>query len=182
MRFDRITLLLIFVTGALLISFSPKPAMAGTEILWQVPLKHPALAKEFRQPSSDWSAGHRGVDYFVQDGESVLASHDGVISIAEVVVNRSVLTITHDLGLKTSYEPVCSQLRVGTKVKTGEPIGSVCAGSNYISHCGLRLCLHFSMRNINGYLSPLVRIGGLSPSRLKPWDGLTCSQLSNAQC
>ena len=182
MKLDRTLLLLLFFAGALLVSFSPKPAIAAEADTWRVPLDSPVLAREFLQPSADWSAGHRGVDYLASPNQSVYASHAGTVTFTGVVVNREVVTIEHGGGLKTSYEPVCSTIAVGTKVSSDQVIGEVCPNPNYPSHCGSRICLHFSMRNQNGYLSPLVMIGGLSPSRLKPLDGRTCSLPSGAQC
>lgn len=182
MKLDRTVLLLLFFAGALLIDFAPKPAIADSANVWRTPLESPILAREFLQPSADWSAGHRGVDYLAGAGSKVFAAHSGVITFSGMVVNREVITIQHDGGLKTSYEPVCSSVTKGDEVKTGMEIGVVCPNREYVSHCGLRTCLHFSMRNENGYLSPLIKIGGLSPSRLKPLDGLTCSHLSGAQC
>ncbi|MEN9993070.1 MAG: hypothetical protein RLY83_640 [Actinomycetota bacterium] len=175
-------LTLLLIASALMLAFAEKPNPASALEVWRVPLDKPILVNEFRQPNADWSAGHRGVDYLVTDGESVFASHSGVVSFSGLVVNRSVLSIRHENGLTSSFEPVCGQIPTATKVSTGELIGQVCNSLSYQSHCGLRLCLHFSLRSPNGYLSPLVKLGGLSPSRLKPWDGLTCSPLSSAQC
>ena len=174
--------MLLFIASALLLNFLPKPSPASAAELWRAPLKQPVLAREFRQPNSDWSAGHRGVDYLVTKAQPVFAPHDGVISFDGLVVNRSVLSIRHGNGYISSFEPVCSALKPGDSVKTGEPIGISCFTSNYVSHCLPKFCLHFSLRTENGYLSPLLALGELSPSRLKPWDGLTCSLPSSDQC
>ena len=182
MKPTRLTLMLIFVVSALLLSYLPKPAPASASILWQVPLNKPVLVQEFRQPSADWSAGHRGVDYLVTTDQLVFAPHEGTVSFSGKVVDRQLLSIKHPNGMITSLEPVCSPKQKGTAVKTGEVIGTICSGDNYVSHCLPRLCLHFSLRTENGYLSPLMVLGGLSPSRLKPWDGQTCSLPSGAQC
>jgi len=179
---NRFTLALLFVASALLLNFVPPSYSASAVETWRIPLKSPTLVNEFRQPNADWSSGHRGVDYLAQDRDAIYAAHSGVVSFAGRVVNRSVVSIRHKNGYLTSYEPVCSDLKPGTSLETGELIGEVCSDPDYPSHCGLRLCLHFSLRSPNGYLSPLVTIGGLSPSRLKPWDGLRCNPLSNDQC
>ena len=182
MKPNNLTLTLLLIASALMLTFSAKPFPASALEVWRVPLNEPILVNEFRQPSADWSAGHRGVDYLVNDGEPVFASHAGVISFSGAVVNRSVLSIRHENGLTSTFEPVCGMVPIETRVETGEQVGQVCNNPGYQSHCELRLCLHFSLRSPNGYLSPLVKLGGLSPSRLKPWGGLTCSPLSNAQC
>ena len=182
MKPSRFTLLLIFAVGALLLSYLPKPTPASASSLWQVPIAKPVLVQEFRQPNADWSAGHRGVDYSVKSGQRVFAPHEGIVTFSGLVVDRNLLSIRHQNGRITSLEPVCSAKTKGTAVTTGEVIGTVCFGERYVSHCLPRLCLHFSVRTENGYLSPLMVLGTLSPSRLKPWDGLTCSRPSGVQC
>ena len=135
---------------------------------WQVPLKNPVLVNSFLQPSSDYSAGHRGVDYLVQDGEPVYAASDGTIRFSGLVVDRNVLSILHGKNLITTLEPVCSMLEPGSKVTAGQMIGRTCFSTTYRSHCGVRKCLHFALKTAEGYLSPLLLIGGLAPSRLLP--------------
>jgi murein DD-endopeptidase MepM/ murein hydrolase activator NlpD len=182
MKPNRWVLTLLLVATGMLFSVLPKPAPASAFESWIVPVAEPKLVRQFLQPSADWSAGHRGVDYLVTLGEPVFASHRGEISFSGLVVNRSVVSIRHENGLVSSVEPLCPIVLAGDVVKTGQVIGTVCFPDNYRSHCGLDTCLHFSLRTANGYLSPLVKIGGLSPSRLKPWDGLKCSLPSGAQC
>lgn len=138
---------------------------------WQIPFDTPhRLVRQYLQPASDYSSGHRGVDYEIELGERLFAPADGVISVARVIVNRGVLAIRHGAGLVTELEPVCTNLEVGTPVRKGEEIGWVCAaGENYSQHCPDDLCVHFSLRSEGKYLSPLALIGGLNPSRLLPY-------------
>lgn len=173
---------LLLIAGVLMLQFTRPDAVGNASELWVAPLKTPTLVHEFRQPNSDWSAGHRGVDYLAAEGAPVIAPKDSVVSFDGKVVNRGVLSLKTSEGLILSLEPICSQLSVGQSIRTGEYLGNACYGTEYVSHCLPRLCLHFSMRNASGYLSPLVKIGGLSPSRLKPWGGLTCTRPSAAQC
>lgn len=175
-------MLLIFTLGALLLSFAPKPFSASASALWRSPVEQPILVQDFRQPNSDWSAGHRGVDYLVVDSQTVYADHAGVVSFAGTVVNRQVVSIRHDNGMVSTFEPVCPARSKGDVVATGEQLGVACFGTGYVSHCLPKLCLHFSLRTQNGYLSPLLALGQLSPSRLKPWDGRFCNLPSGAQC
>jgi murein DD-endopeptidase MepM/ murein hydrolase activator NlpD len=158
--------LAILTVGFLLVLMLPKQSFAAQT--WQAPVAHPQLINQFLQPSSDYSAGHRGVDYLVKQGQAVFAPSDGVVRFAGRVVNRGVLTIQHAGSLLTSFEPLCPLLTRGLQVKAGQLIGRVCNDSAYVNHCGVRTCLHFSLRTAAGYLSPLVTIGGLSPSRLLP--------------
>ncbi len=182
MKLNRLALTLLLVAAGLLVNFNPTQDTASASDIWIAPVDQPQLANEFRQPASDWSAGHRGVDYFVSNHQTIYATHSGTVAFAGRVVNRSIVSIRHENGFVTSYEPVCPIVKVNSLVETGQQIGYVCPDAGYLSHCGLETCLHFSMRNADGYLSPLIEIGGLSPSRLKPWDGLTCSRPSSAQC
>jgi murein DD-endopeptidase MepM/ murein hydrolase activator NlpD len=182
MRPNRTVLTLLLVASAMLITFANNPPPASASDDWQAPLEKPRLMRAFIQPSEDWSAGHRGVDYLVGAEEAVFSAHSGVVSFAGLVVNRSIVSIRHENGLVTSVEPVCASVLVGQTVKTGQAIGITCFRDDYRSHCGLDTCLHFSMRREGGYLSPLLKLGGLSPSRLKPWGGLNCSLPSGARC
>lgn len=135
---------------------------------WQLPVQKPTLIHAFWLPNSDYSAGHRGVDYLVTQNQAVFAPHDGVVRFAGRVVDRNVLSITHGKNLITTFEPVCSTLRAKAVVSVGEKIGRICQKPPYVNHCGVRICLHFALKTESGYLSPLALIGGLNPSRLLP--------------
>ena len=158
--------LAILALGFMLIWASPKSSEAS--VTWQVPLEKPVLVNQFLQPSSDYSAGHRGVDYLVKNGDLVRAPARGTVSFAGRVVDRGVLTLAHSGSLLTSFEPVCPLVFKGQSVERGDAVAKVCDEPGYENHCGVRNCLHFSLRKLEGYLSPLVTIGGLSPSRLLP--------------
>lgn len=127
------------------------------------------LVNQYRQPSSEYSAGHRGVDYRVSLNQTVFAPSDGQVSFAGVVVDRPLLSLRHPGGEITEFEPLCTDLKVGDLVRRQEPIGWVCdPNASYRQHCQHVRCLHFSMRKNDWYLSPLALIGGLNPSRLLP--------------
>lgn len=138
---------------------------------WQLPLDAPIpLVRHFKQPSSDYSAGHRGVDYAVTQEQPVFAPADGQVLYSGRLVNRSLVSISHSNKLVSEVEPVCSDLRKGDPVHRGQPIGFVCQPTNgYSNHCSSDICLHFSLRKDGRYVSPLALIGGLSPSRLLPY-------------
>ena len=135
---------------------------------WALPVSEPVqLMNGFRQPNSDYSAGHRGVDLAVDFGQPVTAPAAGVVHFLGTVVNREVLTLEHIGGLLTSFEPVCSDLNTGDQVAQGQVIGWVCeADDSYRNHCTNRVCLHFSLRLNASYLSPLAAITDKNPSRL----------------
>lgn len=138
---------------------------------WQIPFDTPhRLVRQYLQPASDYSSGHRGVDFEIEPGEPIIAPADGVVSVSRVIVNRGVLALKHGVGLVSELEPACSDLGVGVTVRKGEVIGWACkAGETYAQHCPSDACLHFSLRSNGRYLSPLALIGGLNPSRLLPY-------------
>ncbi len=138
---------------------------------WQIPFGEPhKLMRHYLQPTSDYSAGHRGVDYSVQIGDEVRAPADGVILFQRHLVDRDVITVAHASGITSEFEPACGLLPSGSSVRRGQPIGSVCSpDSGYSWHCQTETCLHFSVRLNGKYLSPLAFIGGLNPSRLLPY-------------
>ena len=59
----------------------------------------------FLAPLSQYSAGHRGIDYLAPVNSGVYASSDGVITHAGLIANRWTISITND-SIKTTYEPV----------------------------------------------------------------------------
>jgi murein DD-endopeptidase MepM/ murein hydrolase activator NlpD len=152
----------------------PVAAAEHPESKWAMPLGPGEtdglqLIAAYRQPNSDYSAGHRGVDYLVQPGQTVFAPSDGQVSHVGKVVNRNLISLRHVGSIVTEYEPVCSDLSIGDRVTLGQPIGTVCSAPNNYNHCKGKSCMHFSMRRDGAYLSPLALIGGLSPSRLLPF-------------
>jgi murein DD-endopeptidase MepM/ murein hydrolase activator NlpD len=164
---------LISLTAMAFLILLQASAVADPELpvgSWNPPLETPIrLINQYRQPNSDYSAGHRGVDYLVTPGQPVLAPADGRVWFVGKVAQRSVLSIEHEGGFLTEFEPVCTDLVKGEPVFAGQEIAKVCeTSSDYRQHCSSALCLHFSLRSAGKYLSPLVFIGGLNPSRLLP--------------
>ncbi|MFP3581200.1 M23 family metallopeptidase [Arthrobacter sp. SIMBA_036] len=134
---------------------------------WSWPLSpKPAVLRTFDPPDKPWLSGHRGVDLGqVLDGEPVTAPADGVVTFAGVVVDRSVLTIDHGNGLKSSFEPVTSNLKPGDPVSKGQLIGSTEPVSG---HCGSSPCLHWGVRRGDEYVNPLDLVQDMRPSILLP--------------
>jgi murein DD-endopeptidase MepM/ murein hydrolase activator NlpD len=150
--------------------YQASQSSAAAQPVWAAPLAAPLqLIHPFYQPNSDYSAGHRGVDYRVKPNQVVFAPTDAVVWFTGKVVDRNVLSLRTASGDLLSFEPVCSDLTVGQTVARGQMVGRVClADPGYKQHCHGQLCLHFSLRTNNGYLSPLVRWGALSPTVLLP--------------
>ena len=102
-------------------------------------------------------------------GQRVFAPADGQVWFSGKVVNRSLLSLSHAGGYLSEFEPLCSELKRGEVVFKGQEIGQVCkAEASYVPHSASATCLHFSLRSFGSYLSPLVLIGELNPSRLLP--------------
>ena len=145
------------------------PLLAATLVAltpWSWPVAPPHdIVRPYIAPLTTYGAGHRGIDIAAPLGATVYAPDDGVVSFAGVVVDRPVLSILHDGGLVSSYEPVSSSLVEGEVVQRGEAIGTLLAG-----HCDSP-CLHFGVRLHGDYVSPLRYLGGLTRPRLLPTRG-----------
>ena len=147
----------------------PSPSL-GSETFWVPPVIGSQLVNSYKAADTAYGSGHRGVDYQVTLGQGVFAPSDATVSLVGKVVDRPVLSLSHEGNLVSSYEPVCSSLVVGQEVATGELVAEVCeADQDYLQHCADTFCLHFSTRKDGEYLSPLWFTGELAPSRLLPW-------------
>lgn len=114
----------------------------------------PAVLREFEAPPAPWSPGHRGVDLGATAGEPVLAAGAGVVAFTGWVAGRPVVSIDHDDGIRTTYEPVEATVTAGTAVRLGAVIGQLHpAGA---AHCETEDCLHWGARiGDDTYLDPL---------------------------
>ena len=120
---------------------------------------------DYQLPASEYGAGHRGIDLEMKPGEEIRAPFDGVVSFVGKVVDRKLITLHSLTGYKASFEPICSDWNEGDFVREQEVLGWACpAEPNYQEHCAN--CVHFSVRNENGYLNPLLFVGQLWPSVL----------------
>lgn len=152
-------LVLTVLTGA--------ASATGTTPSWRWPIDPPrVIARPFIAPATPYSAGHRGLDLRSDAGAVVYAPADGVVHFSGVVVDRPVISIEHQGGLISSFEPVASMLAAGTLVHRGEAIGHI-LGAPQSGHCGAP-CLHFGVRLHGQYVSPLNYLGGIPRSVLLP--------------
>jgi murein DD-endopeptidase MepM/ murein hydrolase activator NlpD len=142
----------------------------ASQVQFSPPVVGSSIFHQYRQSENEYSAGHRGVDYEVVLGQGVFAPADAAVHFVGTVVNRQLISLSHDEELLSSYEPVCSRLIEGEPVQKGELIGEVCEGDEtYSPHCQSQTSLHFSIRKNGEYLSPLWFTGELKNSRLLPW-------------
>ncbi|GAA1745924.1 M23 family metallopeptidase [Rothia terrae] len=160
----------IQVAILLLATFLPNPsASADTSPHWQSPVGDPySVERHFKKPPKKWNAGHRGVDFSATASTKVVAPEAGTISFSGKVVDRTVITITHPDGKKSSFEPVTNPLPIGTKVTKGQPIAAIDASQH---HCpSLTLCVHWGVRKGDEYINPWLLIETQAPSILLPID------------
>lgn len=158
-------LALVFLSVAALLLGLKQPAFAAYEpqALWQWPTGSPvAVTRAFDPPSMPWLSGHRGVDLHAPIGSALRAPAEGTVIFSGTVVDRQVLSIMHDGGLRSTYESVVPLVEVGQVVSAGDPIATVAPGhSPGPLHWGARF-------ERNQYVNPLRMLVG--PSVLKPWD------------
>lgn len=113
----------------------------------------PAVSRQFDPPEQNWLPGHRGVDLDAHVGQTVVAAGDGVVAFAGVVAGKPVVSVDHEGGLRTTYEPVEASVAAGRRVTRGDPIGTVVAGHE---GCASSACLHWGLRRgRDDYLDPL---------------------------
>lgn len=83
----------------------------------------PYVLRPAEIPNENWKKGHRGVDIKAQPGDVVVASAAGTIAFAGVVAGTPTVSVDHRSRVRTTYEPVVAKVRVGQKVRRGDPIG-----------------------------------------------------------
>lgn len=149
------------------------PRTAGPRVVRQSRLAWPlspvpVVTKYFDAPETPYGAGHRGVDLAAVPGQEVLAADAGVVVFAGLVGGRPVLSVDHDGGLRTTYEPVEPKVAAGDQVYRGQVLGTVVAGH---PGCAVAACLHWGVRRGEEYVDPLALTGEVGEFRLKPWGG-----------
>jgi murein DD-endopeptidase MepM/ murein hydrolase activator NlpD len=122
----------------------------------------------FAPPPDRFGAGHRGVDLAADVGAVVSAAGSGRVVFAGDLAGRGVVSVEHDGGLRTTYEPVTASVAVGSAVTAGQPIGTLQAGH---TRCAPASCLHWGARLPGDvYLDPLALLRPWQV-RLWPWAG-----------
>ena len=123
--------------------------------LWPL-APRPSVLRQYEQPRTQWSSGHRGVDLSATVGQVVVSAGDGVVAFSGVIAGRGVITVRHSGGLRTTYEPVDQRLVSGTVVHRGDPIGTI---SSAAGHCAPITCLHWGAIVGQLYRDPLSLLG-----------------------
>jgi len=130
----------------------------------------PDVVRGFEQPSSEYGAGHRGVDLAGSVGQLVRSALPGRVTFASRLAGRGVVVVDHG-ETRTTYEPVSATTHLGDPVAAGEPIGRL---ELVGSHCFPTACLHWGWLRGDTYLDPL-RLVGRGPVRLLPLAGAPAS-------
>jgi murein DD-endopeptidase MepM/ murein hydrolase activator NlpD len=136
--------------------------------VWEDPAQRTTSSWQavYEAPKTEYGAGHRGVDLVLETDSKISAPAAGVLYFKGLVVDREVVTIRTTDGYLASFEPACTNLEVGERVKLGQEIAWHCEPSaSYEYHCDS--CVHFSARSAYGYISPDYLLGNLKPSVLE---------------
>nr|WP_090281218.1 M23 family metallopeptidase [Mycolicibacterium komanii]CRL77369.1 metalloendopeptidase-like membrane protein [Mycolicibacterium komanii] len=131
----------------------------------------PEVTRGFDAPTPNWETGHRGVDLAATPGQRVLAAADGTVVFAGELAGRSVVSVAHPGGLRTTYEPVRATVVRGQRVGAESVIGVLEAGH---PGCPRSACLHWGAMwgpaSRADYVDPLGLVV-TTPIRLKPIAG-----------
>lgn len=159
----RLALLLTLLAALFTAPASAHAAPPEADDRWFWPSGDPVpIAASFDPPEVPWAAGHRGVDLAFGEGEPVRAPADGVVVYAGQLVDRTVISIRHAGGIRSTYERVDPLVSVGAAVVRGQVIGFLSTGrGDGVLHWGAK----FDDRT---YVDPLLLV--LGEPVLKPWD------------
>lgn len=61
------------------------------------------VTRGFEAPTSKWSAGNRGLEYRVREGQPIRAAGPGTVTFAGVIASSRYVTVLHADGIKTTY-------------------------------------------------------------------------------
>jgi murein DD-endopeptidase MepM/ murein hydrolase activator NlpD len=136
---------------------------------WRSPVGALDLLTRFDPPPEPWLSGHRGVDLAAGPGLPVTAAGAGTVVFADDLAGRGVVSIVHDNGLRTTYEPVEPLVAAGETVTAGQTIGHL--QSDHAS-CPGQVCLHLGLKRGPLYLDPML-LFGKGKVRLLPRPGRT---------
>ncbi|GAA0279316.1 hypothetical protein GCM10009539_78960 [Cryptosporangium japonicum] len=93
------------------------------------------------------------MDLAANPGALVRAAGPGVVRFAGPVGGRGVVSITHDAGHRTTYEPVRASVHPGDRVAPGAPLGRL--DGTHLA-CPAESCLHWGLILADQYVDPLT--------------------------
>ncbi|ADG74381.1 Peptidase M23 [Cellulomonas flavigena DSM 20109] len=124
------------------------------------------VERAFDLPAAPWLPGHRGIDLATVTGATVRAPADGVVVFAGPVAGRGVLSVLHGDGRRSSLEPIRSEVSVGSRVRAGDPLGTVDGHTH--GHPRTAPVLHWGVRDGEEYVDPWALLPGRGPVVLLP--------------
>jgi murein DD-endopeptidase MepM/ murein hydrolase activator NlpD len=125
------------------------PAASGAAIDLIQPIPGP-ISRHFEPPPTQYSAGHRGIDFRAPIGTAVVAAAAGTVSFAGQVGGSLFVSIDHPGGLKTTYSFLSAVLvKKGQAVSQGQLLARSGPGA-----AGEDPNLHFGLRSGTDYLDP----------------------------
>jgi murein DD-endopeptidase MepM/ murein hydrolase activator NlpD len=131
---------------------SGDPTPAAGRFRWPVP-EPVTIVKAFDGPAQPWLAGHRGIDLAAPVGSTVFAPAAGTVSFNGFVVDRHLIVIDHG-ELRSTLEPVTSDLALGAAVAGGQGVGTVSAEAAHTSGA-----VHWGVRRGEQYIDPALLVG-----------------------
>lgn len=134
---------------------------------WAKPFsgENPKWDNDYVAPEASYGPGHRGVDLAIETKSPITAPISGWLAFSDEVVDRPVVTIRSTTGYLVTFEPACTELKPGDRVRAGTEIAWHCSPKReYRYHC--QSCVHLSVRSEFGYLSPDYFLTQMPASRL----------------
>lgn len=160
----------VIATALLLLTLSPACHADDVRLHWPLQPEPAVVTRVFDAPKPNWRPGHRGVDLGGTPAQPVYAAGPGTVVFAGLLAGRSVVSVQHPGGLRTSYEPVEAAVRPGQLVAAGAPLGRLLPGH---PGCPVTACLHWGAMwgpaQRADYVDPLGLLAS-TPIRLKPMD------------
>lgn len=83
------------------------------------------VLKGFAKPEKNWLPGHRGVDLNATLGDPIFAAGPGTVLYVGTIAGVPVVSIEHEAGLRTTYQPVFATINQGDQVAAGDVIGTL---------------------------------------------------------
>ena len=135
--------------GLAILAFCAAPSARGASLDLVQPAPGP-ITRHFEQPATQYSAGHRGIDFGVPIGTVVVAAAAGTVSFAGQVGGSLFVSVDHPGGLRTTYSFLSAVLvKKGQALSQGQPIARSGPGA-----AGEQPNLHFGLRSGADYLDP----------------------------
>ena len=156
---DVVKRLVILLILALLVASAPNAAASNR--FAPLPGK---ITRGFDKPANNWEPGHRGVDISGAKDDRVVAAAGGKVTFVGQIAGVPMVTVTHADGLRSTYQPVASNLRQGDQISAGTPIGRLVEGH---PGCSAQACLHWGLLRGDEYLDPTAWLGRALTDRVR---------------